>query len=64
MSQYSENVRNSLKPLLAPILMVFEENWFGYKEKVFEKKELDKALDSLIDDIFMILKEEKEKLHK
>ncbi len=66
MSTYTQNVRGKLKPLLAPILMQFEEKWSGYKEapEVFKKGDFDKELDSLIDDIFTIFKEERKKLNE
>lgn len=64
MSVYTKNVREKLKPLLAPILMVFEENWQGYKEGAFEKKDLETELNLLIDDIFKIFKEERVKLNE
>ena len=64
MSIYTQNVREKLKILLAPILMAFEENWSGYKGEAFKKQDLDKELDILIDDIFKVLKEEKKKLNE
>ena len=64
MSAYKENVKKRLESLLAPILMVFEENWSGYKEapEVFPKDKFEKELDILVEDIFTIFKEEKVKL--
>jgi hypothetical protein len=66
MSEYIDNVRGKLKPLLSPILMAFEDKWTGYTEapKVFKKGDFDKELDKLVEEIIGIFKEERKKLEE